>query len=47
MTKVWHKITINLILNHKLSKFMKLVEIDVVQVFGLVEDKRISNTMAS
>jgi len=41
ITKLWHKITINPILNHKLSKFMKLVEIEIVQVFGLIEDKHI------
>lgn len=41
ITKLWHKITINPILNHKLSKFMKLVEIEVVQVFGLIENKHI------
>jgi len=46
MTKLWCKFIINPILNHKLSKFMKLVKIDVVQVFGLVEDKHIFSTMS-
>jgi hypothetical protein len=39
MTRLWRKIIANPILNHKLLKFMKLAEIDVVQVFGLVEDE--------
>jgi hypothetical protein len=38
MTRLWLKIIANHILNHKLLKFMKLVETSVLQVFGLVED---------
>jgi len=37
--RLWTKISSFLILKHKLSKFMKLVEIACVQVFGFVEDE--------
>jgi hypothetical protein len=40
VTKLWHKINKNPILNHKLSEFMKLTKIVVVLVvFGLVENE--------
>ncbi len=46
MIRLWCKITTNPILNHKLSKFMKLVEIVIVQVFNLVEDECTFNTIS-
>ncbi len=46
MTRLWCKITANPILNHKLSKFMKLVEIVITQVFNLVEDECTFNTIS-
>jgi hypothetical protein len=46
MTRLWCKFIANPILNHKLSKFMKLAKIDVVQVFGLVENEHTFNIMS-
>ncbi len=39
LTKMWQKVSRSPLLNHKLSKFIKLAEIIVVQVFGFVEDE--------
>jgi hypothetical protein len=44
--RLWTKISFFLILKHKLSKFMKLVEIVCVQVLGFVEDERCFFVMA-
>jgi hypothetical protein len=47
VTKLWHKINANPILNHKLSKSMKLVEIVVLlAMFGLVENKHTFDIMS-
>ncbi len=43
LTILWHKDSRSPILNDKLSKFIKIVEIAVVQVFGSIEDEHIFN----
>ncbi len=46
VTRLWHKIITNPILNHKLSESMKLVEIVIVQMFCLVKDECTFNTVS-
>lgn len=46
-TKFWCKITTNPIFNRKLSKFMKLAEIIIVQMFNSMEDECNFNTISS
>jgi hypothetical protein len=46
MTRLWLKIIANLILNHKLLKFMKLAKTNVLQVYGLIEDEHTFNIMS-
>jgi len=44
ITRLWHKLIASPILNHKLSKHMKLTEIVVVQMFGSIENEHIFST---
>jgi hypothetical protein len=44
ITRLWHKLTTSPILNHKLSKYMKLTKIAIVQVLGFVENENMFNT---
>ncbi len=44
ITKLWHKLTASPILNHKLSKYMKLTTIVVAQAFGYIENEHMFNT---
>ncbi len=47
VTRLWHKVTANPILNHKLLEFMKLAKIVVVlEVFGSIEDRHTCNIMS-
>lgn len=46
LTKMWHKVFRSPLINHKLSEFIKLVKIVVVQVLGYIQDEHIFNTMA-
>jgi hypothetical protein len=36
----------SIVLNHKLLKYIKLVEIVIIQVFDFVEDKHTFNTIS-
>jgi hypothetical protein len=46
LMRLWHKISTSGVFNLNLSKYIKLVEITIVQVIGLVEKKRKSSTLA-
>jgi hypothetical protein len=41
--RLWHKVSSFSILNHKLSKFIKLVKTVDVQILGFVKDERTFN----
>lgn len=45
LIRIWCKIFTSAILNHKISKFIKLVEIVTLQVLGFVEDECTFNTI--
>jgi hypothetical protein len=47
LTKMWHKVSKSPLLNHKLSEFIKLVEIVVVQVFGSIRHECTFNNVPS
>ena len=46
MTRLWHHIEANSVLQHKLSKYMKITELAVVTILGSVEDKRTFSTLS-
>jgi hypothetical protein len=47
MTRLWHKIIANPILNHKFLEFMKLAKIVVVrEMFGSIEYEHTFNIMS-
>jgi hypothetical protein len=45
INRFWRKVFSFSILNHKHSKFIKLVEIANVQILGFVKDERTFNTI--
>jgi hypothetical protein len=45
LIRIWCKIFASAIFNHKISKFIKLVEIVTLQVLGFVEDECTFNTI--
>jgi hypothetical protein len=44
ITRLWHKLITSSILNHKLSKHMKLTKIVVVQMFNSIENEHMFST---
>ncbi len=45
MTKLWHQLATNNLLVHRLSKFMQLAKLVIVQVINSVEDERTFSTL--
>jgi len=46
LTRLWRRIEANGLLRHKLSEYMKVVELAVVTVLGSVEDERTFSTLS-
>ena len=46
LTRLWRRIEANALLRHKLSEYMKVVELAVVTVLGSVEDERTFSTLS-
>jgi hypothetical protein len=45
MIKLWHQLTTNNLFIQHLSKFMRIVELTIVQVIGTAEDERTFSTL--
>jgi hypothetical protein len=45
-TRLWCKVYGSPLLNHKLLKFIKMIEIIVIQVFGFVKNEHMFNIVA-
>ena len=46
LTHLWHRIEASSLLCHKLSKFMKIINLAIVVVLELVEDERTFNNLS-